>query len=105
MDGPDHPNSAQTEIDDPSIRDILHSHTAMLRAIREQLTALAKAVAPPEREGPPLDEMLLAIVALLREHGVVIDRVDNRTLALGTDLPRAVAREVTLLRAEREMRG
>ena len=100
MDGSTHPHSARTESDDPSIREILLSHSAMLRVIGEQLTALTKAVARPEKEGPTLDEMLLAIITLLREQGMVLTRVDGRTLALGTDLPPEVARAV--LRAQRD---
>jgi hypothetical protein len=100
MDGSTHPHSARTESDDPSIREILLSHSAMLRAIGEQLAALTKAVTPPEKEGPTLDEMLLTIITLLREHSMVLSRVDGRTLALGTDLPPEVAR--TVLRAQRD---
>jgi hypothetical protein len=100
MDGSTHPQSAQTGTGDPSIREILASHTALLRAIGEQLTALTKAVTPPPKEGPSLDEMLLAIITLLGEQGMVVTRVDDRTLALGVDLPPLIAR--AMLRAERD---
>ena len=44
--------------------------------------------------------MLFAIVALLREQGTVLTRIDDRTRALGTELPPEIAREI--LRAERD---
>ena len=100
MDGTTHPRSARTESDDPSIREILHAHTAMLRVICEQLAALTKALTPPPKDGLSLDEMLLAIIALLREQGAVLTRVDERTVALGIDLPPLIAR--ALVRAERD---
>jgi type II secretory pathway component PulM len=100
MDGSTHPHSARTGSEDPSIREILLSHTALLRGISEQLTALTKAVTPPPKEGPTLDEMLMAIITLLREQGVVLTRVDDRTLALGVDLPPLIAR--AMLRGERD---
>lgn len=100
MDGSTHPQSAQTGSDDPSIREILRSHTVLLRGIGEQLTALTKAVTPPPKEGPSLDEMLMAIITLLREQGLVLTRVDDRTLALGVELPPLIAR--AMLRGERD---
>ena len=100
MDGSTHPQSAQTGSEDLSTREILLSQSAMLRAIGEQLTALTKAVTPPPKEGPSLDEMLMAIITLLREQGLILTRVDDRTLALGVDLPPLIAR--AMLRAERD---
>ena len=100
MDGSTHTQSAQTGSGDPSIREILTSHTVLLRGISEQLAALTKAVTPPPKEGPSIDEMLMAIITLMREQGMVLTRVDDRTLALGVDLPPLIAR--AMLRAERD---
>ncbi|BFL66266.1 hypothetical protein [Roseomonas mucosa] len=100
MDVPTHRQSARTDTADPSTREILLAQSVMLRAIGEKLDALAKALTPPPREGPSLDEMLFAIVALLREQGTVLTRIDDRTRALGTELPPEIAREI--LRAERD---
>lgn len=95
-------DAARTEAEDSEqsqILKLLHAQTSLLRALTEQIAMLIQMLAPGEREGPSLDELIARLIDLIHSQGVTLDRIDTKVTALGTDLPPAVAGAV--LRAGR----
>lgn len=98
----DGPEAARTESKESELSQILmllHAQTALLRALTEQIAALIQMLAPGERGGPSLDELIARLIDLIQSQGITLDRIDNKLAALGTDLPPAIASAV--LRAGR----
>jgi len=93
------PELAPTESEEAQVLRLLHAQTALLRALTEQIAALIQLLAPGEREGPSLDELIARLIDLMQSHAVTLDRVDTKVTALGADLPAAIAEAV--LRAGR----
>jgi len=100
------PEAARTESELSQVLRLLHAQTTLLRALTEQIAVLIEMLAPGERGGPSLDELIARLINLVQGQGTrmeaasaTLDRIDSKVTALGTDLPPAVAEAA--LRASR----
>jgi hypothetical protein len=100
------PEAARMGSEASQVLRLLHAQTTLLRALTEQIAALVQMLAPGEREGPSLDDLIARLINLVQGQGArmdalgaILERLDTKVTALGVDLPPAVAEAA--LRASR----
>ncbi|MCG7357645.1 hypothetical protein MHL39_13470 [Roseomonas mucosa] len=82
---------------------LLRQQNGLLLALGEQVGQLVQLMARPQDNDPSLEHLVTGLVEALRGQSEVLDRLDGRTLALGTDLPAAIARELASTLQRRDL--
>lgn len=70
------------EVQTAAIQDTQVEHGEALRTIRADLARIIDILSPTVMDGPTLDEILAQLVAQVGLQGVVLNRIDGRTVEI-----------------------